>query len=117
MNYGPRRFSLSSVTENGILPFLLCENVNRTLCDSPAVSKVNDTKPSERFLYLWRCRAVNSLVPESEFTALSYYSYCSSLKKKGRQASLQKVPHLLPKHCGTKVTQQSLQWNIEITVR
>ena len=116
MNYDPRRFSLSSVTENGILSFLLCENVNRTLCDSSAVSKVNDTRPSERFLDLWRYRVVNSLVPEIAFTALLYYSYCASLKKKGRQESLQKVSHLLPKYCGTKVTQQSLQWNIEITV-
>ena len=54
----------------------------RQLDQGPEVSSVNDAKPTNRFLGLWKRNIVDALVPNSKYSALPYDSYCPSVKTK-----------------------------------
>ena len=43
---------------------------------------VNDVRPTDRFLGLWKRKVVNPLVPNSKYSALPYESYCPFVKTK-----------------------------------
>ena len=46
------------------------------------VPSVNDARPTDCFLGLWKRNIVDPLVPNSRYSALTYDSYCPSVKTK-----------------------------------
>ena len=74
----------------------------------PEVLSVNDARPTDRFLGLWKRNIIDLLVPNSKYYALPY-NIC---EEESDQMHLYKVWYLLAKHCSVKTTSQRLQqWN------
>ena len=46
----------------------------------PEVPSVDDARPTDRFLGLWKRNIVDQLVPNSKYSALPYDSYCPSVE-------------------------------------
>ena len=57
---------------------------------------VNDTRPTDRFLGLWERNIVDPLVPNNKYSALSYDSYCPSVKMKVTKRSCKKCDNYYP---------------------
>ena len=56
----------------------------RQISEGPVVPNVNDVKPSDRFVDLWKAKSIQQLIPKSGFSEMPYDLYCPSLKTKVR---------------------------------
>ena len=54
----------------------------RQISEGPVVPNVNDVKPSDRFVDLWKAKSIQQLIPKSGFSEMPYDLYCPSLKTK-----------------------------------
>ena len=54
----------------------------RQIPEGPVVPNVNDVKPSDRFVDLWKAKSVQQLIPKSGFGEIPYDLYYPSLKTK-----------------------------------
>ena len=50
--------------------------------ERPVVPNVNDVKPSDRFVDLWKVKSIQKLIPKSGFSEIPNDLYCPSLKTK-----------------------------------
>ena len=54
----------------------------RQIPEGPVVPNVNDVKPGDRFVGLWKAKSIQQLIPKSGFSEMPYDLYCPSLKTK-----------------------------------